>query len=83
MMDRMFEQSQKLMNDNLSFWTAQATQATERLMSQGDAALKQGGAWASNAVKEQTALLETLGKHLTGLAQQQASLFTGAFKPAA
>lgn len=94
MMDRMFEQSQKLMNDNLSFWTAQATQASERLMSQGDAFIKATGdlvgktvkasaELVGTTVKEQTALFETLGKHVATTAQQQVGLFTQAFKPAA
>lgn len=80
MMDRMFEQSQKLMNDQVAFWTAQATRTAEQAVAHGEKLMQLGGERVSTVIKEQTALFDAMGRQVSTFAQQQMALFTEAFK---
>ncbi len=82
-MDRVFEQSQKVFADELSWLTQQITTASERLVSGSDTWLKAGQEVFGRAISEQTALFNEGVRHAKALAEKQAQIVRDAFSPAA
>jgi hypothetical protein len=78
-MERFFEQSQKMIADELGWFTKQFTDASARLVSESERWMKMSQDTFGRIVEQQTSLVTEAAKHAQGLAEQQAKLVREAF----
>lgn len=79
-MDSMFEATQKLWADELTYWTAQMTRMGEAMTGEAEKAGKLAQETWSELVKRQTGLMTEYGRHVTDFAQKQLEIMRGAAK---